>query len=145
VSLNYFISFFFQLCSVFQSFCAHSRSLFAPARSHSPHSLSARSPFPLCSHSPLTHPGPAHRQCEGPPTVESELWKRCFWALVSHDRLISMALGRSCTTQHEECVFVSLLLLRLTFPFHYSKLILSTDCLFGPVIDTFIYSRHTTT
>ncbi|KAJ7832688.1 fungal-specific transcription factor domain-containing protein, partial [Mycena olivaceomarginata] len=44
----------------------------------------------------------AHRKCEDPPTVESELWKRCFWALVSHDRLISMALGRSCTTQHED-------------------------------------------
>ncbi|KAJ7323956.1 fungal-specific transcription factor domain-containing protein [Mycena albidolilacea] len=44
----------------------------------------------------------AHRKCEDPPTVESELWKRCFWALVSYDRLISMALGRSCTTQHED-------------------------------------------
>ncbi|KAF7359679.1 Zn(2)-C6 fungal-type domain-containing protein [Mycena venus] len=44
----------------------------------------------------------AHRYKKGPPTVESELWKRVFWALVSRDRLISMSLGRSCTTQPEE-------------------------------------------
>ncbi|KAF7328636.1 Zn(2)-C6 fungal-type domain-containing protein [Mycena sanguinolenta] len=41
----------------------------------------------------------AHRQREGQPTIESELWKRAFWALVSFDRQISMAYGRtSCAT-----------------------------------------------
>ncbi|KAJ7890934.1 fungal-specific transcription factor domain-containing protein [Mycena olivaceomarginata] len=44
----------------------------------------------------------AHRQREGPPTVESELWKRGFWALVSSDRTLSMSLGRSCVTQYED-------------------------------------------
>ncbi|KAF7328634.1 Zn(2)-C6 fungal-type domain-containing protein [Mycena sanguinolenta] len=44
----------------------------------------------------------AHRQREGQPTVESELWKRAFWALVSFDRQISMANGRTCTSQYED-------------------------------------------
>ncbi|KAF7345892.1 Zn(2)-C6 fungal-type domain-containing protein [Mycena venus] len=44
----------------------------------------------------------AHRQREGPPTVESELWKRGFWVLVSYDRQVSMVLGRSCATQYED-------------------------------------------
>ncbi|KAJ7225062.1 fungal-specific transcription factor domain-containing protein [Mycena haematopus] len=44
----------------------------------------------------------AHRQREGPPTVETELWKRGFWVLVSYDRQVSMWLGRSCATQYEE-------------------------------------------
>ncbi|KAF7342742.1 Zn(2)-C6 fungal-type domain-containing protein [Mycena sanguinolenta] len=44
----------------------------------------------------------AHRQMEGGPTVESELWKRGFWVLVAFDRQISMALGRPCTSQYED-------------------------------------------
>ncbi|KAF7353488.1 Zn(2)-C6 fungal-type domain-containing protein [Mycena sanguinolenta] len=44
----------------------------------------------------------AHRQREGQPTVESELWKRAFWVLVSFDRQISMAQGRACTSQYED-------------------------------------------
>ncbi|KAJ6472406.1 fungal-specific transcription factor domain-containing protein [Mycena sanguinolenta] len=44
----------------------------------------------------------AHRQREGRPTVESELWKRGFWVLVSLDRQISLAYGRPCTTQYED-------------------------------------------
>ncbi|KAJ7710074.1 fungal-specific transcription factor domain-containing protein [Mycena olivaceomarginata] len=44
----------------------------------------------------------AHRQREGPPTVESELWKRGFWVLVSYDRQVSMSLGRSCATQYDD-------------------------------------------
>ncbi|KAF7353501.1 Zn(2)-C6 fungal-type domain-containing protein [Mycena sanguinolenta] len=44
----------------------------------------------------------AHRQREGQPTVESELWKRAFWALVSFDRQISMTHGRTCTSQYED-------------------------------------------
>ncbi|KAJ7925130.1 fungal-specific transcription factor domain-containing protein [Mycena leptocephala] len=46
----------------------------------------------------------AHRQRESGfrPTVESELWKRGFWVLVSFDRLVSMALGRSCATHSED-------------------------------------------
>ncbi|KAF7328632.1 Zn(2)-C6 fungal-type domain-containing protein [Mycena sanguinolenta] len=44
----------------------------------------------------------AHRQREGQPTVESELWKRAFWALVSFDRQISMAHGRTCASQYED-------------------------------------------
>ncbi|KAJ7841153.1 hypothetical protein B0H14DRAFT_3140291 [Mycena olivaceomarginata] len=31
----------------------------------------------------------AHRQREGPPTVESELWKRGFWVFVSYDRQVA--------------------------------------------------------
>ncbi|KAJ7229523.1 fungal-specific transcription factor domain-containing protein [Mycena haematopus] len=44
----------------------------------------------------------AHRQREGKPTVESELWKRGFWVLVSFDRQMSMSLGRACTSQYED-------------------------------------------
>ncbi|KAF7328387.1 Zn(2)-C6 fungal-type domain-containing protein [Mycena venus] len=44
----------------------------------------------------------AHRQRKGPPTVESELWKRGFWVLVSYDRQVSMALGRSCAARYED-------------------------------------------
>ncbi|KAJ6487914.1 fungal-specific transcription factor domain-containing protein [Mycena sanguinolenta] len=44
----------------------------------------------------------AHRRRDGPPTVETELWKRGFWVLVSYDRQVSMSLGRSCATQHED-------------------------------------------
>ncbi|KAF8172539.1 fungal-specific transcription factor domain-containing protein [Mycena galopus ATCC 62051] len=44
----------------------------------------------------------AHRRREGPPTVETELWKRGFWVLVSYDRQVSMSLGRACATQHED-------------------------------------------
>ncbi|KAJ6553299.1 fungal-specific transcription factor domain-containing protein [Mycena capillaripes] len=44
----------------------------------------------------------AHRHQGSRPTVESELWKRGFWILVSYDRKISMALGRSCATQYED-------------------------------------------
>ncbi|KAF7353493.1 Zn(2)-C6 fungal-type domain-containing protein [Mycena sanguinolenta] len=44
----------------------------------------------------------AHRQQEGRPTVESELWKRAFWALVSFDRQISMRQGRTCASQYED-------------------------------------------
>ncbi|KAJ6479497.1 fungal-specific transcription factor domain-containing protein [Mycena vitilis] len=36
------------------------------------------------------------------PTLESELWKRGFWVLVSYDRQVSMALGRGCATQYED-------------------------------------------
>ncbi|KAF8158690.1 hypothetical protein K438DRAFT_1777030 [Mycena galopus ATCC 62051] len=43
-----------------------------------------------------------HRRKDGPPTVESELWKRAFWALVVADRGASMAQGRTCTTQYED-------------------------------------------
>ncbi|KAK6977508.1 Zn(2)-C6 fungal-type domain-containing protein [Favolaschia claudopus] len=45
----------------------------------------------------------AHRHSnDGPPSVDSELWKRAFWVLVSYDRQVSMALGRSCATQYED-------------------------------------------
>ncbi|KAF8143483.1 fungal-specific transcription factor domain-containing protein [Mycena galopus ATCC 62051] len=44
----------------------------------------------------------AHRRKDGPPTVESELWKRAFWALVAADRIFCMAQGRTCTTQYED-------------------------------------------
>ncbi|KAJ6464387.1 fungal-specific transcription factor domain-containing protein [Mycena sanguinolenta] len=44
----------------------------------------------------------AHRQREGRPTVESELWKRGFWVLVAFDRHISMIHGRTCTSQYED-------------------------------------------
>ncbi|KAF7351239.1 Zn(2)-C6 fungal-type domain-containing protein [Mycena sanguinolenta] len=44
----------------------------------------------------------AHRRRDGTPTVETELWKRGFWVLVSYDRQVSMSLGRSCATQHED-------------------------------------------
>ncbi|KAF7353494.1 hypothetical protein MSAN_01539000 [Mycena sanguinolenta] len=44
----------------------------------------------------------AHRRREGQPTVESELWKRAFWALVSFDRQISMTHGHTCTIQYED-------------------------------------------
>ncbi|KAF8142796.1 fungal-specific transcription factor domain-containing protein [Mycena galopus ATCC 62051] len=44
----------------------------------------------------------AHRRKDGPPTVESELWKRAFWALVAADRGASMTQGRTCTTQYED-------------------------------------------
>ncbi|KAJ6542962.1 fungal-specific transcription factor domain-containing protein [Mycena capillaripes] len=39
-----------------------------------------------------------HRQQQlgAHPTTESELWKRGFWVLVSYDRQLSLALGRSC-------------------------------------------------
>ncbi|KAJ7686318.1 fungal-specific transcription factor domain-containing protein [Mycena rosella] len=46
----------------------------------------------------------AHRakNVGGPPTVESELWKRAFWVIVCYDRICSSALGRPCTTQYED-------------------------------------------
>ncbi|KAK7005870.1 Zn(2)-C6 fungal-type domain-containing protein, partial [Favolaschia claudopus] len=42
--------------------------------------------------------GPGNRR----PSLESELWKRNFWVLVSFDRQVSMALGRSCASHFEE-------------------------------------------
>ncbi|KAJ7694369.1 fungal-specific transcription factor domain-containing protein [Mycena rosella] len=46
----------------------------------------------------------AHRSknMSGPPTVESELWKRAFWLIICYDRIASTALGRPCTTQYED-------------------------------------------
>ncbi|KAG6334450.1 hypothetical protein ID866_4639 [Astraeus odoratus] len=35
-------------------------------------------------------------------TVEGELWKRAFWALVTLDRATSVALGRPCAIQEED-------------------------------------------
>ncbi|KAJ7450938.1 fungal-specific transcription factor domain-containing protein [Mycena galericulata] len=45
----------------------------------------------------------AHRRQPGTrPTVESELWKRAFWVLVSYDRITSCTLGRPCALQHDD-------------------------------------------
>lgn len=38
-------------------------------------------------------------------SLENELWKRCFWALVIMDRTFSNLLGRSCAIQDEEYGF----------------------------------------
>lgn len=39
-------------------------------------------------------------------TVENEIWKRCFWALVTMDRWFSNLLGRPFAIQDEEYVSV---------------------------------------
>ncbi|KAJ3517005.1 hypothetical protein NLJ89_g774 [Agrocybe chaxingu] len=39
----------------------------------------------------------AHRRTNLPPTVESELWKRAWWALICIDRTICLSLGRPLT------------------------------------------------
>ena len=36
------------------------------------------------------------------PSIEGELWKRAFWALVLQDRTASVALGRPCCSGEEE-------------------------------------------
>ncbi|KXN91050.1 hypothetical protein AN958_03117 [Leucoagaricus sp. SymC.cos] len=36
------------------------------------------------------------------PTAVSELWKRCFWCLISYDRLTSSFVGRTCAIQDED-------------------------------------------
>ncbi|KAI0364475.1 hypothetical protein BV20DRAFT_1039391 [Pilatotrama ljubarskyi] len=36
------------------------------------------------------------------PTIEEELWRRAFWALVAMDRHASFALGRPCAIQDED-------------------------------------------
>ncbi|KAI1791324.1 fungal-specific transcription factor domain-containing protein [Ganoderma leucocontextum] len=46
----------------------------------------------------------AHRKkmYSATPTVEQELWKRAFWALVAMDRLASFGMGRQCTIHDED-------------------------------------------
>ncbi|KAJ7629572.1 fungal-specific transcription factor domain-containing protein [Mycena rosella] len=46
----------------------------------------------------------AHRRTAymAPPSVERELWKRAFWALVYLDRTVSAGMGRTCAIQHDE-------------------------------------------
>ncbi|PIL33904.1 transcription factor [Ganoderma sinense ZZ0214-1] len=46
----------------------------------------------------------AHRKkmYSATPTVEQELWKRAFWALVAMDRLASFGMGRQCITHDED-------------------------------------------
>lgn len=36
------------------------------------------------------------------PTIVKELWKRCFWCLISYDRLTSSFVGRTCAIQDED-------------------------------------------
>ena len=48
--------------------------------------------------------GAHRRRFTGKKSVENELWKRCFWALVIMDRAFSNLLGRSCAIQDEEYV-----------------------------------------
>jgi hypothetical protein len=38
------------------------------------------------------------------PTVDEELWKRAYWVLVVQDRLVSVLMGRTCSSREEECV-----------------------------------------
>lgn len=35
-------------------------------------------------------------------TLEAELWRRAFWVLACHDRLLSCTLGRPCAMQYDE-------------------------------------------
>ncbi|KAI1791326.1 fungal-specific transcription factor domain-containing protein [Ganoderma leucocontextum] len=46
----------------------------------------------------------AHRKkmYSATPTVEQELWKRAFWALVAMDRLASFGMGRQCIVHDED-------------------------------------------
>ncbi|PIL33900.1 transcription factor [Ganoderma sinense ZZ0214-1] len=46
----------------------------------------------------------AHRKkmYSATPTIEQELWKRAFWALVAMDRLASFGMGRQCTIHDED-------------------------------------------
>lgn len=45
----------------------------------------------------------AHRKkAPNPPSVEGELWKRAWWALVCLDRITSSSMGRPCAIQDEE-------------------------------------------
>jgi hypothetical protein len=47
----------------------------------------------------------AHRQqmySRGSNQVEEELWRRAFWVLIVHDRLLSAYLGRDCSAREEE-------------------------------------------
>lgn len=40
-------------------------------------------------------------KAEEPPTVESELWKRAWWALIVVDRVMSSSMGRPCAVHFE--------------------------------------------
>ncbi|KAJ7062779.1 fungal-specific transcription factor domain-containing protein [Mycena amicta] len=42
-----------------------------------------------------------NRRTRPRPTVESELWKRCFWALICTERVVCTGLGRPASTQYE--------------------------------------------
>ncbi|KAJ7503711.1 fungal-specific transcription factor domain-containing protein [Mycena galericulata] len=43
-----------------------------------------------------------HQLQSKPPTIESELWNRAFWALVLYDRISGSGLGRPCALQYED-------------------------------------------
>ncbi|KAF7320544.1 Zn(2)-C6 fungal-type domain-containing protein [Mycena chlorophos] len=40
-----------------------------------------------------------------PPNAKREKYKRVFWVLLYHDRILSCGLGRPCTLHYEECVY----------------------------------------
>ncbi|KAJ3568863.1 hypothetical protein NP233_g5435 [Leucocoprinus birnbaumii] len=46
--------------------------------------------------------GAHRRRGDQKPNIVNELWKRCFWALITYDRLTSSFVGRTCAMPDED-------------------------------------------